>query len=544
MKQNKPTLLLVLLLTPLFSIAQVTFTSSNLPIIVINTNGQAIVDDPKITADMGIIYNGPGVRNHIGDTYNNFNGKIGIEFHGSSQQMFPKKPYGIEIHDATGNSIDAVLLGMPKKDDWVLLAAYDDKSLMRDALAYKLGRDQGRYASRTRFCEVVLNGEYVGIYILVEKVKRDKNRVNIAKLDPTSVSGDALTGGYIVKIDKTTGSGGAGWTSPFRPLGSLGSQTIYFQYEYPKEEDIVTEQKAYIESEVTAFETALSGDNFKDSIDGYAKYADVSSFVDYFIMNEITKNPDGYRLSTFLYKKRDSDGGRLFAGPIWDFNEGFGNVNYCTQGNSAGFVLEFNSICPSDGWQIPFWWGRLFEDKKFGDKVVARWTSLRNGPFKTNTILSYVDSVATVLNVEAQARNFTKWPVLGQYVWPNYYVGNSFQDEVNWLKDWIEQRLTWLDANISNYITAVDEASTGFTFQAYPNPFAQNVEFEYEIDKPGLFSMDAFDALGRKLNHVEQTYLAKGKYQLNQNQAAWPSGIYYFKASFDRKVIVRKLLKR
>src|SRR6185295_18577145 len=169
--------------------AQTTFSSSNLPIIVIDTHGSIIVDDPKISADMGIIYNGPGIRNNLTDAHNNFDGKIGIEIRGSSSQMFPKKQYGIELTDVSGSSIDVSLLGMPKKDDWVLFAPYNDKSLMRDALAYKLGRDQGRYASRAKYCEVVINGVYEGIYVLFEKVKRDKNRVNIDKLDPAEITG-------------------------------------------------------------------------------------------------------------------------------------------------------------------------------------------------------------------------------------------------------------------------------------------------------------------------------------------------------------------
>ena len=238
------------------------FTSSNLPIVVINTNSQTIVDDPKITADMGIIYNGPGVRNNLTDPLNNYNGKIGIEIRGSSSQSFPKKQYGLELLDNNGATIDASLLGMPKKDDWILFAPYNDKSLMRDVLAYRLAHDLGRYASRFRYCELVLNGQYQGIYVLLEKIKRDKNRVNIDKLDPIEVTGDNLTGGYIFKIDKSSGSGGDGWISTHTPPNRSGDQTIFFQYEYPKEENIVPEQKQYIQNYVASFENALKAENF------------------------------------------------------------------------------------------------------------------------------------------------------------------------------------------------------------------------------------------------------------------------------------------
>jgi len=130
---------------------------------------------------------------------------------------------------------------------------------MRDVLAYKIGRDLNRYAPRTRFCELVLNGNYEGIYVLIEKIKRDNNRVDINKLNPDENSGNDLTGGYIIKIDKETGSGNGGWTSSYVPPNRSGNQTIYFQYDYPKAEDISTEQKNYIRQFMLNFETALTG---------------------------------------------------------------------------------------------------------------------------------------------------------------------------------------------------------------------------------------------------------------------------------------------
>src|SRR5690606_47519 len=232
--------LVVLGCTPAFSQE---FTSSNLPIVRINTNGEAILDDPKIMADMAIIDNGPGEINDIDDTPTDYNGKIGIEIRGSSSQMFPKKQYGIELWDEQGEGIDASILGMPEEEDWVLFAPYNDKALIRDALAYKLGRDMGQYASRQRFCEVVLNDEYMGVFVFFEKVKRDGERVDIAKLDPDEITGDDLTGGYLFKIDKSTGSGGDGWASDYAPLNASGGQEIFFQYEDPKSDEIATEQK-------------------------------------------------------------------------------------------------------------------------------------------------------------------------------------------------------------------------------------------------------------------------------------------------------------
>ncbi len=506
------------------------FTSSNLPIIVINSSGQSIVDEPKITASMGIIDNGFGVRNNVTDPFNNYDGKIGIEIRGSSSQSFPKKQYGLELRNNLGEGINAPLLGMPAEEDWVLFAPYNDKSLMRDALAYKLGRDLGWYAPRTRFCEVVINGEYQGIYVLIEKVKRDKNRVDVNKLNPDEISGDNLTGGYLIKIDKNTGSGNGGWTSTFLPPNRSNIQTIFFQYDYPKAADIAPQQKTYIKDLMASFESTLAGTNFNDPVQGYTRYIDVDSFIDFYIANEVGKNVDGYRLSTYLYKQKDSDGGKLHMGPIWDFNLGFGNANYCTKGNPEGWVTNFNTICPQDFWLIPFWWNRLNQDGVYRSKMAARWAELRADKFQTNRITGYIDSVYMVLNAESQQRNFQRWPVLGQYVWPNYFVGSSFLEEVNWLKSWVTNRLNWMDANMPQVITGVGEVAD-FTVSASPNPFNQEITIEYTLIIPATFSIELFDSMGRAINTTSESRLQSGTYTLSIPAQQLPAGMYYYRAT-------------
>ncbi|HNT49482.1 MAG TPA: CotH kinase family protein [Cyclobacteriaceae bacterium] len=501
--------------------------SSNLPIVVINTAGATILDDPKIVADMGIIDNGPGQRNSVTDTYNNYSGKIGIEIRGSSSQSFPKKQYSIELRDATGEGVSAPLLGLPPEEDWVLFAPYNDKTLMRDVLAYKIGRDLNRYAPRTRFCELVLNGNYEGIYVLIEKIKRDNNRVDINKLNPDENSGNDLTGGYIIKIDKETGSGNGGWTSSYVPPNRSGNQTIYFQYDYPKAEDISTEQKNYIRQFMLNFETALTGAGFTDPVNGYTRYADADSFIDFFIVNEVSKNVDGYRLSTFMHKQRDSDGGKLIMGPVWDFNLGFGNADYCTSGNPEGWVTGFNSICPQDYWLIPFWWGRLYQDPVYRSKLAARWAEVRSNQLQTSRLHTYIDSVYSVLHSEATFRNFQRWPVIGLYVWPNFFVGSSYTEEVNWLKTWITNRMNWLDANMPQVITAVESNTS---FQVYPNPFLNEVYLEYSLSEPGKFEVEWFDSSGKGFHKFSETQISKGTYQTTINTQNWPSGLYYFRA--------------
>jgi len=522
-----------------------TFTSSNLPIVVINTNGFSIPDEPKITADMGIIYNGVGVRNNLTDPYNNYYGKIGIEIRGSSSQMFPKKQYGIELHDEAGNGISASLLDMPAEEDWILFAPYNDKSLMRDVLAYKLGRDLGRYAPRTRFCEVVINGEYLGVYVLIEKIKRDNHRVNIAKLNPTEIAGDDVTGGYIIKIDKDSGSGNGGWSSSFYPPGRSSNQQIYFQYDYPSAAEIVTEQKIYIQQYLNNFETVLNSSAYNDPVNGYSKYIDVESFIDFFIVNEVSKNVDGYRLSTYLYKEKDSDGGKLHMGPLWDFNLGFGNANYCTQGNPEGWVTSFNSICSQDYWLIPFWWSKLYSHGTYRNKLAARWNELRSNQLKTERILTYIDSLANVLNAESQQRNFQKWPVLNTYIWPNYYVGPTFQAEVTWLKNWISARLNWMDANMPILITEVEETSSGVTFELFPNPFSGEVQITYLLETAGSLSVEIFDMLGRPIKTMRESKDQPGTYHTIMPVQDFPSGTYYYKARVgNNTAIAGRILKR
>ena len=418
------------------------FTSSNLPIVMINTNNQNILDSARIICDMGIIDNGFGNLNSINDTFNDYNGKISIEYRGSSSQSFPKKPYGFETQDSLGNNNNVSLLGMPIENDWILYAPYTDKSLMRNFLTFDLGRKMGNYCSRTVYCELVINGDYQGVYILMEKIKRDKNRVDIADLDSDDLNGDSLTGGYIVKIDKFTGSGGSNWQSNFP---NLGGGSTFIQYHYPEGPALHPIQKNYIENFVDSFENALSGPNFNDTLIGYSKYIDVNSFIDLYIINELSRNIDGYRLSTYMYKDRDDNGGKLSMGPLWDYNLAFGNANYCNGELTAGWEVDDGG--QGCAWNNPFWFERLLEDSNYVNKLKCRWEYLRVNSFHKDSIFNFIDSLALYLD-DASDRNFQRWDILGTYVWPNFYVGNTYQDEIGFLKNWIEFRLVWIDNNL------------------------------------------------------------------------------------------------
>lgn len=524
------------LLSPSALFAQ-TFSSSNLPIVIINTNGAGIPDEPKIPATMGIINRGGGARNNVSDPFNDYNGKIGIELRGSTSQLFPKKQYGIELKTDAGADRSASLLGMPPEEDWVLFGPYNDKSLMRDVLTYQVGRSLGRiYAPRTRYCEVIINNEYLGVYALIEKIKRDENRVNIARLRPEDNAGVELTGGYILKVDKTEGNSGAGFDSKIPPSPNPRSQVITFQYEYPKYNEITNPQKAYIQNFVNSFEAALNGPDFTDLQKGYYKYIDVDSFVDYLIMTELTRNVDGYRISTFLYKQKDTEGGKLVMGPIWDYNLAFGNADYCSGGATSGFAYDFNSLCNTDFWLVPFWWRRLMQDPSFKNRLGGRWETLRAGPLSTDRIHARIDSISNLLN-ESQQRNFQKWPVLGRYVWPNFFVGQTYRIEVDWLKNWITMRAIWLDNNFPKFDpTAVEEPGTGF--QIFPNPGHDNFWVKWSALGPEKADLLVYDASGRLVKRANAALQQPATLDLG----GLPAGLYHIKAISKDQVAAQKFL--
>ena len=529
-------------LTSFSLFAQVNFESSNIPIVVIDTQGKTIVDEPKITATMGIIDNGPGLRNSISDSFNDYDGFIGIEYRGSSSQfLFPKKSFGIETRDEFGENLNVSVLGMPEENDWVLYGPYSDKSMIRNLLTFELGRSLGRYASRTRLVELVLNDEYWGVYVYMEKVKRDKNRVDISKLTEDEVSGDDLTGGYIIKIDKFDGSNsGGGWASPYPPVGrQRNEQVIFFQFDYPKTRNIVDAQREYIKKYVTDFENALYGPDFRDPELGYKQYINLDSFVDFLIMMEVTRNVDAYRLSSFFYKDKNSNGGKITLGPIWDFNLAFGNANYCNGWLTNGWAWDFNSICPGDFWLNPFWWDRLMEDEAFTSRLISRWTGLRSGPFKTETIINYIDSVASVLD-EAQQRNYERWNILGQPIWPNYFIGITYISEIEHLKNWVINRMEWLDTNL---LLTTSISKTGYEVVRpviKPNPFSDHISFEVSEN----FSIHFFNAHGQEIfrtNQVNGNFVWKGQ---NANGTPLPAGLYFYNLFTKNNQINGRIIKR
>ena len=403
----------------------------------IDTHGVTIVDEPKILASMQMMSANEMI----------YDGNIGIEIRGSSSQSFDKKSYGFETWDSESNDMNFALAGFPEEEDWIFYGPFSDKSLMRNVLIYQLSNEMGRYATRTEFSEVSINGEYQGLYVLMEKMKRDKNRVDVSKLKD-----DDITGGYIIKIDKTTGESigtDFSFSSLYDGFGeSRGTQKIKFLYEYPDAEDLSDQQKAYIQGYYHGFEQALKSSQFADETNGYQKYIDVPSFIDFFILNELSHNVDGFRISTYMHKDK---GEKLKMGPIWDFNLAFGNADYCLGETTDDWAYKFNEYCPNDIYRVPFWWGRLLEDPAFVAALQLRWTELRASVLSQTKVQSKIATHSANLTYSHSAqRNFDTFDVLGTYLWPNFFVGDTFEEEVNYLDDWVLQRLQWMDTAIAN----------------------------------------------------------------------------------------------
>ena len=410
--------------------------STHLPIIKIDTKGNDIVDEPKIDAEMEIINNHSKINKPSDEKYE-AKVSIGIEIRGNTSQAYSKKSYSIEIRDSAGNDLDFPILGLPKDDDWVLYAPYADKTFMRNVLSYDLFRKMGHYSVKTRYCELIINNEYKGLYVLTEKIKANNSRVNISKINKTDTSGNSLSGGYIVAIDNNPEA--TVWPTT---LPSLGNKIYtYYSILYPKEKQIQPVQFKYISDYIIAFESTFKENINTGNNPEYLKYINTESFIDYFIINEFTKNIDSYRLSTFMYKDRDNISSKLNIGPIWDFNFSLGLPEYHDGYNYKGWVFEENMVL------IPPWWPVLIDDSYFRNHLKQRWTYLRQNILSEESLMNNVDSLSNIVN-EAVPRNFNKWKISNKYTWPVYFNGKNFEDDKEYMKFWITERLKWMDANL------------------------------------------------------------------------------------------------
>ena len=436
--------------------SNVRLTSTNLPIVWIDVDGQYIDRDERITARMKIIHNGNGQLNYADTVAHpgqriDYEGYVALRYRGSSSfSMSDKKPYSFRPLDKPleegGVKQKVKILGMGKDNNWALLAPYADKSMMRDLLAFEVSRPWMEYTPQGRYCELYLDGIYYGVYILTEVVSAGKHRVNLP--DP-GIEGDELTGGYIMEVNRTDGE--VTHLSKYHPVSNTGARYsnmyINFQYKSPDYEDMTPEQVNYINNRIDEMETTLW--NYRPTgSTSYRDYIDELNFIDYQIAMELGHNVDGYRLSGKFFKRRDSEDAR-FKMVVWDNNLSYGNADYYDGWRTDTWMYKNNNTLYAYGDQqmIPFWWYKLNTNSEYTAALKQRWAQYRRSNLRSDRIMATVDSLATVLTSNgAESRNSRAWPRWGVYVWPNYYVADNFNDEVAFLKQWINDRIAWMDA--------------------------------------------------------------------------------------------------
>lgn len=490
------------------------FVSSNLPIVHLTTLAEPIGDDPKVPVGLTIIDHGPGQRNFVDDTDFAFSGKIMAEWQGFTGPSYPKKNYDFEIMDDLGNDLDTTLLGLPSESDWIFKAEYLDHTLIKNALTYEMARRMGPYAPRTRACELVLDGEYIGLYFLTEQVKRSKNRVDIAKLKPEDLEGSELTGGYLFEMNINYNQP-ADWVSPNLPINYATSGVpVEFKYVYPRREVIQPEQGQYLQTYVNDFENALLADNFDDPAAGFRSLADEQSFINFLIVNEFSVNYDSYGRSTYLIKEKDTAGGKLKCGPPWDYDRAY---EYNAPELTNGWVWEITHPY----WPFPFWWSRMWQDPVYRKRVACRWTMLRQNTLTNEAFLGAIDSLAGDIG-EAQQRNFTVWNDLTR----------PYDTNVDSLKSFLLRRLNWMDQTLAlqqvsppevylpadtvwvegTVFDAAQLIGNQYTYNWQPGPDTATIQFPasglYHLvvtDNYGCFTRKAMQVTLQEANSVLET---------------------------------------
>jgi hypothetical protein len=283
---------------------------------------------------------------------------------------------------------------------------------MRNHLMFGWSRAIGRYAPRTYFVELYMedgqrgDDPYRGVYVLTEKIKRDKNRVAMEKLSPEDQMSPEVEGGYLLRRD---------WLEGHEVITRLYGDEIAL--ETPKPDLVTDAQRSYIEDYLNSFEAALEREDGSS-----AEFIDLDSFADHMMMMELSRNVDAYVLSTFMHKDR---GGLLTMGPVWDFNGSLGNADYFESFETQGWHYE-NPEFPADNPSGFRWYERLLEDPAFQERISARWTMFRQGPWSDEALVRDIDAAAALLS-EVQVRNFQRWPVLGERVWPNLHAEDTYE---------------------------------------------------------------------------------------------------------------------
>lgn len=404
-----------------------------LPVIRINTEnsypildkknyipGKVVIEDPD-----GAYWDTPKLEVTITEN--------GVRGRGNSTWDMPKKPYKIKFDSKIS------IFGLGEDKEWVLLANYADKTLLRNVVAMKLSEIVGMEWTPSMLpVELYLNDEYMGCYTFSEHKKVSKHRVNLDIVGESDNSGDAVTGDYYMEIEQNMDE-----TTCFR-TSICGIPMMFSDPEVP-----TAAQYDYIVGYFYDAENALMGNNFTDPENGWQKYIDIESFAKAYIVNELTKNIDGnMRKSSFITKEK---GKKLEMYHLWDYDLTLGNCNYldeefgATDGPEGWFIKDFSCNYWTHGWNHTNWYTRLTDDPAFCAKVKEIWNKHHQ---ELSSIPDFIDVKAMIME-DAQKRNFQKWNILNQYVWPNVFESGTYSQHVNYLKDYYSTRFNWLNSRFN-----------------------------------------------------------------------------------------------
>ena len=416
--------------------------TTNLPLVIINTDGKAsrITRRNEVKAKLVIIDNGEGELNYT-DTVSHpnqmidFEGKAKIHLSGYTSLEVPKKSFTVEIIDEKGEKQKTKILGMKKSSKWGLRASYIDGSMMRDILTMELAQGNIDYASQMQLCEVMIDGIYQGVYLLTEKVTRD--RLGIKKTSPED---EELSGGYLLEKDHLDCT----FRSKYPPVDSTGQAIsdvkTAISVVYPKEKNLKPNQLQQIENEFAAAEDAIASGDFTR----YSKFIDVDNFVHYFLINEFASNSDSYRMSFKIYKPKGEE--RYLLAP-WDFDYAYGNASRDRSFINTWWYEGRFTYKLSEEYPI-FWFYTLMKDSVFRSRVQEQWGELRENAYSTANIEHKIDSLNYVLTVNGAINRNTE-------AWETYSVhrkearrGLSYNEEIAFLKAWIRARLAFMDREL------------------------------------------------------------------------------------------------
>lgn len=426
--------------------------ASHLPVISIDTGGQEIPGEPmrdadgryladendvaiptlasdgseSITAHLRAFESQEGA-NRLSDQAS-VESDCRIRIRGNTSRFYDKKNYQLVLTKDDGSDNDQELLGMDECETWVLHGPAIDKSLIRNYLAYNLaGQFMKNYVPDVRYCELFIDGEYKGLYLLTESIKVEEGRIQINEPDNNDVQTS-----YVAAIDEMSPSE----TTISTFLHYTLRQGLYTDVVYPNEADLSEERKAWIEDDISAWEKALFSYDYDTSDYGYWTTLDVDSFIDMFVLNEFVINDDFGAYSTYVYKDVR---GKVTLGPPWDYDNAFDN--YMVETRIDNFYVVERS-----------WYYMLFKDETFCEQAINRYRNLRENVLSESHITSFIDETLAYLG-PAIERNWSVWDYTFQsddYLQPESRRPASFDKAIDDLKTFIHERGAWLDQYIEN----------------------------------------------------------------------------------------------